>query len=65
MIQSQNLLHAAKGLWMFVTSFQTCHRFKMIMGMRVADIEEYRGLDITKCGVETCQKFTGSSGTGI
>ena len=53
------------GIWVFVASFIAWMIIKLIMGLRVAEEEEYEGLDITECGMEAYPEFTGSKGSGI
>jgi Amt family ammonium transporter len=44
--------------WVFVTSFVVWFAIKSIVGIRVAEEEEYEGVDIGECGVEAYPEFT-------
>ncbi|MEJ6597548.1 MAG: ammonium transporter [Gammaproteobacteria bacterium] len=45
-------------VWVFGVSFVVWFIIKTIMGMRVTDEEEDRGVDITECGMEAYPEFT-------
>ena len=45
-------------VWVFGVSFVVWFVIKTIMGMRVTDEEEGRGVDITECGMEAYPEFT-------
>ena len=45
-------------VWVFGVSFVVWFAIKTIMGMRVTDEEEGRGVDITECGMEAYPEFT-------
>ena len=45
-------------VWVFGVSFVVWFVIKTIMGMRVTDEEEDRGVDITECGMEAYPEFT-------
>jgi Amt family ammonium transporter len=45
-------------VWVFSVSFVVWFIIKTIMGMRVTDEEEDRGVDITECGMEAYPEFT-------
>ena len=45
-------------VWVFGVSFVVWFIIKTIMGMRVTDDEEDRGVDITECGMEAYPEFT-------
>ena len=45
-------------VWVFGISFVVWFIIKTIMGMRVTDEEEDRGVDITECGMEAYPEFT-------
>ena len=47
--------------WVFLTSLVVWFVFKMIMGIRVSEEEEYEGLDIGECGMEAYPEFTSST----
>lgn len=44
--------------WVFVTSFITWFVIKMVMGIRVSEEEEYKGVDMSECGMEAYPEFT-------
>ena len=45
-------------VWVFGVSFVVWYIIKTIMGMRVSDEEEDKGVDITECGMEAYPEFT-------
>jgi len=45
-------------VWVFGVSFVVWYIIKTIMGMRVTDEEEDKGVDITECGMEAYPEFT-------
>ena len=45
-------------VWVFGVSFVVWFIIKAIMGMRVTDEEEDKGVDITECGMEAYPEFT-------
>jgi Amt family ammonium transporter len=45
------------GAFTFVSSFIVWYILKMIMGLRVSEQEEYEGLDLYECGLETYPEF--------
>ncbi|MFP4331993.1 MAG: ammonium transporter [Campylobacterales bacterium] len=45
------------GAFTFVSSFIVWYIIKMIMGLRVSEQEEYEGLDLYECGLETYPEF--------
>jgi len=47
--------------WVFITSGIVWYALKMIMGIRVSEEDEYRGVDVSECGMEAYPEFT--SGT--
>jgi len=47
--------------WVFITSGIVWYVLKMIMGIRVSEEDEYRGVDVSECGMEAYPEFT--SGT--
>jgi Amt family ammonium transporter len=45
-------------VWVFVTSFIVWFVIKMIMGIRVSEEDEDKGVDIVDCGMEAYPEFT-------
>ncbi|UAA38453.1 ammonium transporter [Paraneptunicella aestuarii] len=45
-------------IWVFGTSFVTWLVLKAVMGLRVTEEEEYKGLDIVDCGLEAYPDFS-------
>ena len=43
--------------WMFATSFVVWWILKVIIGIRISEEDEYRGCDISDCGVEAYPEF--------
>lgn len=48
-------------VWVFVTSFIVWGLLRMIMGLRVTDEEEYKGVDLVECGMEAYPEFTNNT----
>lgn len=46
--------------WVFITSLLVWAVLKAIVGIRVAEEEEYEGVDISECGLEAYPEFTKS-----
>jgi len=44
--------------WVFITSGIVWYVLKMIMGIRVSEEDEYRGVDVSECGMEAYPEFT-------
>ena len=44
--------------WVFITSGIVWYALKMIMGIRVSEEDEYRGVDVSECGMEAYPEFT-------
>ena len=44
--------------WVFVASLIVWSIIKAIMGIRVSDEEESKGLDVTDCGLDAYPEFT-------
>ena len=44
--------------WVFITSGIVWCTLKMIMGIRVSEEDEYRGVDVSECGMEAYPEFT-------
>ena len=44
-------------VWVFATSFVVWLALKAIIGIRVDEEEEYKGLDIGECGLEAYPEF--------
>jgi len=51
--------------WTFITSFIVWLVIKLVMGIRVSEEEEYKGVDLAECGLEAYPEFTGSRGSGL
>lgn len=49
--------------WVFVTAFITWLIIKLIMGIRVSEEEEWKGVDIGECGLEAYPEFVGAKGS--
>ena len=47
--------------WVFITSGIVWYALKVLMGIRVTEEDEYRGVDVADCGLEAYPEFT--SGT--
>ncbi len=45
-------------LWVFVASLIVWSIIKLVMGMRVTEEEEYKGVDLAECGMEAYPEFT-------
>jgi Amt family ammonium transporter len=44
--------------WVFLASFIVWYVLKKVMGIRVTEEEEYKGVDISECGIEAYPEFT-------
>jgi Amt family ammonium transporter len=44
-------------IWVFAASFVAWFVIKMVMGIRVAEEEEYDGVDLSECGMEAYPEF--------
>ena len=44
--------------WVFIASGIVWYALKMIMGIRVSEEDEYRGVDVSECGMEAYPEFT-------
>lgn len=51
--------------WTFGASFLVWLALKMTVGIRVSEEEEYKGVDLSECGLEAYPEFIGSRGSGI
>ncbi|MEW8500973.1 MAG: ammonium transporter, partial [Candidatus Thiodiazotropha taylori] len=51
--------------WTFIASFIVWLVLKVIMGIRVSEEEEYEGVDLGECGMESYPEFTGNRGFGL
>ncbi len=49
------------GAFVFIASFATWYAFKVIIGIRVTEEEEYHGVDYSECGMEAYPEFTDNS----
>ncbi|MCK4493204.1 MAG: ammonium transporter [Methylococcales bacterium] len=47
--------------FVFISSFATWYVFKVLMGIRVTEEEEYHGVDYSECGMEAYPEFTDNS----
>ena len=47
--------------FVFMASFATWYAFKILMGIRVTEEEEYHGVDYSECGMEAYPEFTDNS----
>ncbi len=47
--------------FVFIASFATWYAFKLIIGIRVTEEEEYHGVDYSECGMEAYPEFTDNS----
>ncbi|MDQ7091281.1 MAG: ammonium transporter [Methylococcales bacterium] len=47
--------------FVFIASFTTWYAFKIIIGIRVSEEEEYHGVDYSECGMEAYPEFTDNS----
>jgi ammonium transporter, Amt family len=45
-------------VWVFVTSLIVWGILKAVMGIRVSEEEEYKGVDLSECGMEAYPEFT-------
>ena len=52
---------AAIMSFVFIASFATWYAFKLIIGIRVTEEEEYHGVDYSECGMEAYPEFTDNS----
>jgi Amt family ammonium transporter len=50
--------------WTFVTSLIVWFVIKLVIGIRVSEEEEYKGVDFTECGLEAYPEFVGTQGSG-
>ena len=55
---SQFLGLASILLWVFVASFAVWFLIKATLGIRVADQQEFEGVDLSECGLEAYPEFT-------
>jgi Amt family ammonium transporter len=46
--------------WVFLASFVVWFIIKKVVGIRVSEEEEYKGVDISECGMEAYPEFTSS-----
>ena len=44
--------------WVFLASFVVWYIIKKVLGIRVTEEEEYKGVDISECGMEAYPEFT-------
>ena len=44
--------------WVFITSGIVWYALKIIIGIRVSEEDEYRGVDVSECGMEAYPEFT-------
>ncbi len=51
-------------IWVFAASFVTWLAIKVVMGLRVTEEEEFKGVDLVECGMEAYPEFTGPRGSG-
>ncbi|MET0004656.1 MAG: ammonium transporter [Candidatus Thiodiazotropha sp.] len=51
--------------WTFVASLVVWLILKIVMGIRVSEVEEYEGVDLGECGLEAYPEFTGNRGSGL
>lgn len=47
--------------FVFIASFATWYAFKLVIGIRVTEEEEYHGVDYSECGMEAYPEFTDNS----
>jgi Amt family ammonium transporter len=45
-------------VWVFLVSFVVWFIVKKMFGIRVTEEEEYKGVDISECGMEAYPEFT-------
>lgn len=57
-ISGQLIGAATIFVWVFVASFITWYVIKVIMGLRVSEEDEDKGVDIVDCGMEAYPEFT-------
>jgi Amt family ammonium transporter len=58
---SGQLLGAATiFIWVFGMSLLVWSVLKLVMGIRVSEEEEYKGVDLSECGMEAYPEFTGN-----